>query len=357
MNERIVNFSAGPAAMIESVLRDAQSDLINYKGTGLSVMEMSHRSKEFTQIHDTALANFRHLLAIPDNYRVLFLQGGASHQFAMIPMNIAQPNAPVDVIHTGSWTKKAIGELKQGYEYAVVASNEAANHLVLPALDAASFNPNASYVYMCSNNTIFGTQWASFPKTTAPLVVDMSSDILSRPICVEDMGIIFAGAQKNIGPAGLTVVVIRDDLLDRCPDSIPHFFNYTNHVTANSLYNTPPTFAIYMANLVFEYLIEHGGLVAQEKRNQEKAHRLYEAINQSPLFYCPVPESDRSKMNVVFRHVDHDESVESAFINAASRAGFSGLKGHRSVGGLRASIYNAQPLENIERFCDFLHTY
>ena len=273
-------------------------------------------------------------------------------------MNLAHNNQPIDMIHTGSWTKKAIGELKKGYQCHVVASSEDDNFLKLPDLDQVTFNDNSAYTYMCSNNTIFGTQFKSFPShAKSPLVVDMSSEILSRQLDISDFGVIFAGAQKNIGPSGVTVVIIRDDLLARSPEDIPVFFNYNNHVKANSLYNTPPTFGIYMASLVFKYLIDNGGLAAQEKRNQEKATMIYEAIDNSSLFYCPVPESDRSLMNVVFRHHDHDEAIEKAFISDAQAAGFDGLKGHRSVGGLRASIYNAQTLKNIDRFSSFINAY
>ena len=357
MSERIVNFSAGPAAIPEAVLLEAQKDLFNYKGSGLSIMEMSHRSKEYDAVHESAIADVKTLLNIPDNYTVLFLQGGASHQFAMLPMNLSN-NKAVDVIHTGSWTKKAIGELKKGYEFNIVASNEDDNHLILPDLTNASFNNNSAYTHMCSNNTIFGTQFKTFPThAKSPLVVDMSSDILSRELNVNDFGVIFAGAQKNIGPSGVTLVIIRNDLLESTPDNIPVYFNYQNHAKANSLYNTPPTFGIYMAGLVFKYLLNQGGLAEQEKRNQEKSALIYGAIDSSDLFYCPVPESDRSPMNVVFRHKDHDEAIEKDFIARAKDAGFDGLKGHRSVGGLRASTYNAQTKQNIERFSDFILAY
>mgnify|MGYP001966218661 CR=1 FL=1 len=357
-SKRIVNFSAGPAAIPEPVLIEAQQQLVNYKGAGLSLMEMSHRSKEYDEVHESALLNVRRLLSVPDNYSVLFLQGGASQQFAMVPMNLWSPNQPVDMIHTGSWTKKAIGELKKGYSHHVIASSEDQNFLSLPNLDDITYNSASSYTYMCSNNTIFGTQFQSFPTNAlSPLVVDMSSDILSRELDISNFGLIFAGAQKNIGPSGVTLVIIRNDLLDRSNDSTPNFFNYNTHVAANSLYNTPPTFGIYMANLVFEYLLENGGLAAQEKRNIEKANILYHAIDNSDLFYCPVPEKDRSKMNVVFRHKDHDENIETSFISAAKTAGFDGIKGHRSVGGLRASIYNAQSKHNIEQFVTFIHSF
>ena len=357
MSERIVNFSAGPAAIPLSVLEEAQQDLVNYKGSGLSVMEMSHRSKEFDAIHTSAIDGVRNLLNVPDTHSVLFLQGGASHQFAMCPLNFAQ-NGTVDIVNTGSWTKKAIGELKKGYLYNVVASGEEANFLTLPQIDNSLFSDDAAYAYMCSNNTIFGTQFRNFPTgIKAPLVVDMSSDILSRPLNIADFGLIFAGAQKNIGPSGVALVIIRNDLLERCPDTIPTYLNYNTHSKANSLYNTPPTFAIYIASLVFKHLQDQGGLAEQEKRNQQKAATLYGAIENSTLFYAPVPESDRSLMNVVFRNVDHNEALEADFIASAKEAGFHSIKGHRSVGGLRASIYNAQTQENIDRFSEFVTAF
>ena len=357
MSKRIVNFSAGPAAIPEAVLEEAQRQLVNYKGAGLSIMEMSHRSKEYDEVHESAIHNIKQLLSIPDNYSVMFLQGGASHQFAMLPMNFAQGKS-VDVINTGSWTKKAIGELKKGYQHKVIATSEDDNFLKLPNLADVQFNSDAAYTYMCSNNTIFGTQFKSFPtQTPTPLVADMSSDILSRELNIADFGVIFAGAQKNIGPSGVTLVIIRNDLLEQCPSDIPNFFNYKTHADANSLYNTPPTFGIYMANLVFEYLLDNGGLKAQEARNIEKASLLYDAIDASDLFYCPVPTQDRSLMNVVFRQKDHDEALEKQFIADAKAAGFDGIKGHRSVGGLRASIYNAQTKANIEGFVAFMHEY
>ena len=356
MTKRIVNFSAGPATMPEAVLEEAQRELVNYHGAGMSIMEMSHRSKDYDAVHEAAIHNVKQLLNVPDNYSVLFLQGGASHQFAMLPMNFAQQKS-VDVINTGSWTKKAIGELKKGYKHTVVATSEADNFLKLPDLNSVQYNSDAAYTYMCSNNTIFGTQFKSFPSTPTPLVADMSSDILSRELNVADFGIIFAGAQKNIGPSGVTLVIIRNDLLEQCPSDIPNYFNYKTHADANSLYNTPPTFGIYMANLVFKYLLDNGGLKAQEARNIEKGALLYDAINTSDLFYCPVPTNDRSLMNVVFRQKDHDEAIEKHFIAAAKDAGFDGIKGHRSVGGLRASIYNAQTKTNIERFAEFICVY
>ena len=357
MTKRIVNFSAGPATMPEAVLEEAQRQLLNYQETGMSIMEMSHRSTAYDEVHQSAINNVKKLLNIPNHYRVLFLQGGASHQFAMLPMNFAQQNS-VDVINTGSWTKKAIGELNKGYQHQVVATSENDNFLKLPNLSNTAFNQNAAYTYMCSNNTIFGTQFKTFPThAPSPLVVDMSSDILSRQLNISDFGIIFAGAQKNIGPSGVTLVIIREDLLDQCPDTIPNFFNYKTHSDANSLYNTPPTFGIYMANLVFNYLLDNGGLAAQEARNEEKASLLYDAIDSSDLFYCPVPDQDRSSMNVVFRHKEHDDAFEKQFIADAKADGFDGLKGHRSVGGLRASIYNAQTNANIELFVSFIHEY
>ena len=358
MSERIVNFSAGPAAIPIDVLNEVQADLINYKGSGLSVMEMSHRSKEYDEIHENAIKYVKELMNVPDDYSILFLQGGASHQFAMVPMNLAGDDKVVEVVNTGSWTKKAIGELKKGYNYKVVASSEEDNFLKLPDINNDLFSDNASYVHMCSNNTIFGTQFKTFPTNlNIPLVVDMSSDILSRELNVSDFGIIFAGAQKNIGPSGVTLVIIRNDLLKRSPENIPNFFNYNTHKDANSLYNTPPTFGIYIASLVFKRLLDLGGLGSQESRNNEKAAILYEAIDQSDFLYCPIPDKDKSTMNVVFRHKDHNESFEKKLISEAKIAGFDGIKGHRSVGGLRASIYNAQTKENIIKFAQYIQKF
>lgn len=358
MSKRIVNFSAGPAAIPLTVLEKAASELTNFNQTGMSIMEMSHRSAAYDAVHTQAKEAIKELLAIPDTHSVLFMQGGASHQFAMLPLNFAKKNAPVHVIHTGEWTKKAIGELKKGYHYQIIASGEKSTFKTLPDITRLAKKSDAAYTYMCSNNTIYGTQFKTFPtQINAPLVVDMSSDILSRQLNISDFGIIFAGAQKNIGPSGVTLVIIRNDLLNQCSPTIPNFFSYNVHQAADSMYNTPPTFSVYMASLVFQYLLDQGGLEKQAKKNEDKAALLYHSIDNSDVFYCPISESDRSLMNVVFRHKDHDETYEKTFIKAATTAGFDGIKGHRSVGGLRASIYNAQPIENIQRFINFMNQF
>ena len=357
IHKRVLNFSAGPAALPLPVLEQIQEELINYQGVGMSVMEMSHRSKAFQAIKEEAEQTLREILNIPDDYSVLFLQGGASLQFSMLPINLKQDQKVAQLVNTGSWTQKALKEIKKETTVNVVASSEEQNFLCLPDLNQASFDSNASFVYMASNNTIFGTQFKQFPKTEAPLVVDMSSDILSRPLDVSQFGCIFAGAQKNIGPAGLTLVIIKNSLLERCDDSVSSMLQYKIHADKGSLYNTPPSFGIYIAGLVFKWIKNQGGLSVVQEKNEVKAKLLYNAIDQSDMFYCPIPEKDRSLMNVVFRVKDNNVDLETAFVKDAEAAGISSIKGHRSVGGLRASIYNAQPLENIEALIEFMHTF
>jgi len=355
MYNRIFNFSAGPAVLPVPVLERARDEMMNFEGSGMSVMELSHRSKIFEGILDRAENGVRRILHVPDEYAVLFLQGGASLQFSMIPMNLYQPENPVDVINTGVWTKKAIEELKKVAQYRLAGSGEADNFHRLPRLDELNFNPKASYVHLCSNNTITGTAWRTFPNTgDVPLVADMSSDIFSRPVDVSQFGLIFAGAQKNIGPAGVTLVVIRKDLADRATDTLPTMLNYRTHIGKRSMYNTPPTFGIYIVALVMEWLEAEGGLLAIEQRNQEKAALLYNAIDHNDFYYCPVAKEDRSLMNVVFRVRGDNVELEQKFVAEAAAAGLSNLKGHRSMGGLRASIYNAQPLAGVQSLVDFM---
>ena len=357
MSKRIINFNAGPAAIPEQILLEAQKDLLNYQNSGMSVMEMSHRSKAFIAIQETAEATLREIYAIPANYKVLFLQGGASQQFAMIPLNLSV-HKKAAYINSGSWTKKAIAEAKKTTTVEVLSSSEEDNFLRLPNIESTPLSDGYDYLYTCSNNTIFGTQMTTFPSSeTVPLVCDMSSDILSRKLNISDFGVIFAGAQKNIGPSGVTIVIIRDDLIDRCPDHINKIFNYKTHVDAGSMYNTPPTFGIYMAGLTFKWIKDQGGLAVIEQKNNVKAKLLYDAIDNSNLLYCPVEESSRSKMNIVFRVKNNHVEMEEKLILEAEKAGITGVKGHRSVGGLRASIYNAQTLENIQAFVDFLTTF
>lgn len=358
MYGRVYNFSAGPAALPESVLERARDEILNYQGCGMSVMEMSHRSKEFESIIGKTEANVRKLLGVPDNYEVLFLQGGASLQFAMVPMNLYIPGKPVDVIHTGVWTKKAIDELKKLAEYRIAGTSEKENFKRLPKPDEIQYDANASYVYMCSNNTIYGTQWKDFPNTgDIPLVADMSSDILSRPVDVKKFGLIFAGAQKNIGPAGVCLVIIRKDLAERCNPKLATMMQYRVHMKEKSLYNTPPTYAIYISGLVMEWIEQQGGVAAIEKKNNEKAKILYDAIDSSGYYYCPAEAGSRSKMNVNFRIRGDREDLEEKFVSESKKQGLSGLKGHRSVGGLRASIYNAHPIEGVKALVEFMKKF
>jgi phosphoserine aminotransferase len=358
MYGRIFNFSAGPAVLPESVLEQARDELLNYRGSGMSVMEMSHRSKEYESIIEGAQEDLRRLMDIPEDYAVLFLQGGASLQFAMVPINLYLPGKPVDVLHTGIWTKKAIEELKKLTEYRIAGSSEKENFKRIPHRSEIQFSDRASYVYMASNNTIYGSQWKTFPETgDIPLVADMSSDILSRAIDVRRFGLIFAGAQKNIGPSGVTVVVIRKDLAERCKLEVPTMLQYRAHIKEGSMYNTPPAYAIYIAGLVLDWIELQGGVAVIEKRNEEKSRLLYDAIDASNLFYGPIEKDSRSRMNVVFRVKGDKEDLEEKFASEAKKNGLSGLKGHRSAGGLRASIYNALPLEGVKALVEFMKEF
>lgn len=358
MHKRVFNFSAGPAVLPLPVLERAREELLSFEGCGMSVLEMSHRSKEFESILARAENGLRRNMGIPDDYAVLFLQGGASLQFAMIPMNLYIPGKPVDVIHTGAWTGKAIEELQKLAEYRIAASTESERFRRLPCPEEIRLSPDASYVYMVSNNTIFGTQWREFPDTgDVPLVADMSSDILSRAVDVSRFGLIFAGAQKNLGPAGVTVVIIRKDLAERASPQLPTMLQYRTHIRHHSLYNTPPTFAIYIVWLVMEWIQAEGGLAVIERRNEEKAQLLYDAIDRSEFYYCPVAKRDRSRMNVIIRIHGNNEELENRFAQEAKAAGLTDLKGHRSVGGLRASIYNAQPIEGVKALIEFMHEF
>jgi phosphoserine aminotransferase len=360
--DRIYNFSAGPAMLPESVLERVRDDMLNYRGSGMSVMEMSHRSKEFDDIIARAEASVRSLMKISDDYTVLFLQGGASLQFSMVPMNLTKSGQSVDVIHTGYWTEMALGQLKKGFTHRVLATGEKDGFKKLPEFSADQIDRNAAYAYMCSNNTIEGTQWKSFPDTgSVPLVVDMSSDIFSRKLDFSKMGMIFAGAQKNLGPSGVTLVVMRKDLAERADEKLPTMLQYRTHIKAGSRYNTPPAFGIYTCGLVFDWINEQGGLDGVEKRNAEKAGILYNAIDGSNGFYtCPIDKAARSQMNVVFRiklGAADGEQIEENFIKEAKKAGLAELKGHRAIGGLRASIYNAFPLEGVKRLSDFMREF
>ena len=356
--KRVANFNAGPGALPLAVLERIREELLDWRGSGMSVMEMSHRSPEFESINADAEARLRRLLAIPDDYAVVFLQGGGSMQFTMAPMNLCLPGKPVDVLHTGTWTAKAIGELKKGVPHNIAASTESEKFVRLPRRDEMKFSPDASYVHLCTNNTIEGTQWTELPETTAPLVVDMSSDIASRRVDVKRFGLIFAGAQKNLGPSGATVVIVRKDLAERADKNLPTLLQYRTHIKEKSLYHTPPTFAIYIIGLVLEWIEKAGGVAGIEKRNDGKAKLLYDTIESSGGFYsCPVAKSDRSKMNVVFRVAGGDEAVEKQFGAEAATHGLVGTPGHRSVGGMRVSLYNAVEPSAVEALVSFMHEF
>jgi phosphoserine aminotransferase len=321
-------------------------------------MEMSHRSPEFESINAHAEAGLRKHLAIPEEYAVLFLQGGGSMQFTMVPMNLCLPGKPVDLLHTGAWTAKALGELKKGILHNIAASTETEKFTRVPRNDEMRLSPEASYVHICTNNTIEGTQWHALPDTgSVPLVADMSSDIASRQVDVKKFGLVFAGAQKNLGPSGATVVIIRKDLAERADKNLPTIFQYRTHISERSLYHTPPTFAIYIIGLVMDWIEAEGGITAIEKQNEAKSKLLYETIDEGGFYSCPVERASRSKMNVVFRVAGGNETVEKKFIQDAAAAGIVGIAGHRSVGGMRVSLYNAVTLEAVETLVAFLREF
>lgn len=347
---RKYNFSAGPSTLPQWVLETAAAQMLDYEGTGQSVMEMSHRSPEYGEIVRQCEELLRQVMGIPSHYKVLFLQGGGSLQFSMIPMNLMTVNKKADVIHTGVWTEKAMEEMKKYGEVHLVASGEEDRFRRLPAVSQEAFSPDADFIYLCENNTIYGTAGVSLPdEGKVPLVADMSSCILSRPIQVERYGLIFAGAQKNMGCAGLTVVILREDLLERCPDSLPPMLSYRVQAQKGSLYNTPPTYAIYICMLVLRWLKEQmGGLPGIYRLNQQKAALLYEYLDQSEMFVPFIRErEDRSLMNVTF--TTGSPQTDKEFLEVAARYGLVNLKGHRTLGGLRASLYNAMPLEGVRR--------
>ena len=355
---RAFNFNAGPAALPLPVLERIRQELLDYRGTGMSVMEMSHRSREFEEIIARAEQNLRRLLAIPEEYAVVFLQGGGSMQFSMVPANLCVAGKPVDMLHTGAWTSKAIGELKKSAPYRLAASTEAQRFVRVPQREEIQLAPDASYVYMCTNNTIEGTQWHVTPETGAvPLVADMSSDIASRPVDVSRFGLIFAGAQKNLGPSGVTIVIIRRDLAERADKNLPTVLQYRTHIKEKSLYHTPPTFAVYVCGLVLEWIEAEGGISAIEKRNEDKAKLLYDTIDASPVYSCPVDKDSRSRMNIVFRVAGGDVEIEKRFVAQAAAAGIVGIAGHRSVGGMRASLYNAVPHTAVESLVSFMRHF
>lgn len=353
--ERVYNFSAGPATLPLEVLEISSNEMTNYHSSGMSVMEMSHRSKEYKKIFDEAKQDLIDLMEIPSTYEVLFLQGGASTQFAMIPMNIMGGSNKAVFVDTGAWSTKAIKEAKNFGEVKVIASSKETTYNYIPEIKSEDIDTDADFFYITSNNTIYGTEYKSLPKTEVPIVADMSSNILSKPINVSDYGIIFAGAQKNIGPSGVTVVIIRKDLLERSDGTLPTMFDYNTHVKADSMFNTPPTYSIYIAGLVFKWLKRKGGLSEIEKINKKKADLLYDYIDNSKLFSNPVAKKDCSAMNVTF--ILPSEELNAKFIEEAAKKGLKTLKGHRSVGGMRASIYNAMPYEGVKALVDFMKEF
>jgi phosphoserine aminotransferase len=350
---RVFNFSAGPAALPAEVLQQAQEEMMDWRGCGMSVMEMSHRGKEFLSIAEQAEADLRELMAIPGNYKVLFLQGGASSQFSMVPLNLLAGKGVADYLVTGSWSKKAIAEAKRFCRAHTSATTEDSKFTRVPQQDELSLSPGAAYVHYTPNETIQGVEFPYVPDTgEAPLVADFSSTILSRPIDVSRYGLIYAGAQKNIGPAGLTVVIVREDLIGSAAADAPAMFDYKTHADADSMYNTPPTYGWYLAGLVFQWLKRNGGLSAMGEINQRKADALYAAIDNSSFYANPVDPVCRSWMNVPFTLAD--AQLDADFLAGAKEAGLVTLKGHRSVGGMRASIYNAMPEEGVNALIDFM---
>jgi phosphoserine aminotransferase len=353
---RVFNFSAGPAVLPESVLQQAAAEMLDWHGSGMSVMEMSHRGKEFIAIAAKAEADLRTLLAIPANYKVLFLQGGAIGENAIVPMNLLGGHSSIDFVNTGEWSKKSIKEAKKYAKVNIAASAEDRNFTYVPPQSAWKLDPNAAYVHCCTNETIGGVEYQWTPDTGAvPLVADMSSHIVSRPVDVARYGVIYGGAQKNIGPAGLTIVIVRDDLLDRALPITPSAFHWKEQGEADSMLNTPPTYAIYVAGLVFEWLLKKGGLAVVERENLAKAKILYDYLDASSFYTNPVDRQDRSRMNVPFRLPD--EALDDAFLKGAKERGMVQLKGHRSVGGMRASIYNAMPVAGVQALVAYMQDF
>jgi phosphoserine aminotransferase len=352
---RRFNFCAGPAALPEPVLLQAQQEMLDYQGAGLSIMEMSHRSPEITAIAERAEADFRKLLSIPDDYAVLFLQGGASTQFASVPLNLLGESNKADYVNTGQWSKKAIKEAQRYCEVNVVASSEETNFTTIPAFESWSLDKQAAYLHYTPNETIGGVEFAWVPEVSVPLVADMSSTILSRPVDISQFGVIYAGAQKNIGPAGLTIAIVRKDLLDRARPQCPTMLAYKTAAENDSMYNTPPTYAIYLAGLVFQWLLQQGGLEAMETINCRKADKLYSYIDGSGFYANPVELASRSLMNIPFTLAD--AGLDKAFLAESEQAGMLNLKGHRSVGGMRASIYNAVPEAAVDALIAFMKDF
>ncbi len=355
--DRIINFGAGPAALPEPVLRQAQQDIWNIQGSGIGIMEHSHRGSLFDRILTETETEIRALAAVPDNYKVLFVQGGASTQFAMVPMNLLPKGRPADYLITGAWSKKALKEAKLFGDARVALSGEDSKFTVIPSANTATYSDNPCYVHVTTNNTIFGTQWKSEPTVPdgVPLIADASSDIFSRPIDVSRYGMIYAGAQKNLGPSGIVLVIIRDDLVEQGPADLPTMFQYRTFAKERSLYNTPPTFAIYMVGEVVKWIRDSGGLSAMAERNEEKAGLLYDFLDQSAFYTATADAGSRSLMNVCFRAPSTD--LDAAFAKAAVGRGLEGLKGHRSAGGMRASIYNACRREDVVSLVEFMKEF
>ncbi len=351
---RVYNFSAGPAMLPEEVLKKAASEMLEYGTSGQSVMEMSHRSKEYKEIIDSCEAQLREVMSIPDNYKVLFLQGGASMQFAMVPLNLMK-KGKADFVVTGQWATKAYKEAKRFGKANEVASSKDKTFSYIPELDSSKFDPDADYFHICLNNTIYGTKFPKLPETgNVPLVADMSSCILSEPVDVSKFGLIYAGAQKNMGPAGLTVVIIREDLVPEFPEDskVPTMLQYKTHVDNGSMFNTPPTYGIYILKLVLEWIKDMGGLEAMKERNKKKAAVIYDFLDNSKMFKATVQGDSRSMMNIPF--VTGNDELDAKFVAEAKKAGFVNIKGHRTVGGMRASIYNAMPVEGCEALVKFM---
>jgi phosphoserine aminotransferase len=353
---RVYNFSAGPAVLPEPVLKQAAEEMLDWHGSGMSVMEMSHRGREFIEIHAAAKADLRELLAVPSNYKVLFLQGGAAAQFALVPMNLLRGRQTADYINTGYWSKKAISEAKKYCKVNVAASSEDANFSYAPGQDKWRLDPRAAYVHYTPNETIGGVEFHWIPDSgDVPLVADASSHILSRPLDASRYGLVYAGAQKNIGPAGLTIVIVRDDLVGGAAPGTPSVFDYKIQAENDSMINTPPTFAVYVAGLVFQWLKKLGGLGRMEQINIEKARLVYDYLDRTEFYHSPVAREDRSRMNIPFTL--RSAALDSEFLRQAEGHGLTQLKGHRSVGGMRASIYNAMPVDGVKMLVEFMREF
>jgi phosphoserine aminotransferase len=354
--DRVFNFSAGPAMLPESVLRTAAAEMLDWHGSGMSVMEMSHRGKEFISIYEQAVADLRELLAVPDNYKIIFLQGGGLGENAIVPMNMLRGKSSIDFVLTGEWSKKSAEQASKFATARIAASAEATSFTTIPERTTWQLDPQAAYVHLCMNETIGGVEFQEVPNVgDVPLVGDVSSTILSRPLDVSKFGLVFGGAQKNIGPAGLTIVIVRDDLIGQATPYTPDVFNYAVQAKNDSMYNTPPTYAIYIAGLVFQWLKVRGGVSAMEQQNIAKAQLLYSALDASDFYVTKVAKACRSRMNVPF--FLRDEKLNSAFLQGADQRGLLQLKGHRVVGGMRASIYNAMPVEGVQALVAYLQSF